>query len=75
MQLIINLFKSVRFPENSLGIIIFASFKEAPFVAGFEFKSEAISFGFGWEELNCRREARKDWNGFGQGSKGDSSSE
>ena len=36
----INLFKSVRFPENSLGIAIFTSFKEVPFVAGF--KVEAI---------------------------------
>ena len=59
MQLIINLFRSVRFPENSLGIIISASFKEALFAAGFWFKREAISFGFDWEELNCRREVRK----------------
>ena len=55
-----NLFKSVRFPENSLGIFILASFKEVPFAAGSWFEREAISFGFGWEELNCRREARKD---------------
>ena len=49
------------FPENSLGIAIFASFKEAPFVAGFELEREAILLDFGgWEELNCRREVRKD---------------
>ena len=54
-----NLFRSVRLPENSLGIIILASFKEALFVAEFWFEREAISFSFGWEELNCRREVRK----------------
>ena len=56
----INLFKSVCFPEDSLGIIIFASFEEAPFVAGFWFEREAILLGFGWVELNCKRDARKD---------------
>ena len=55
-----NLFRSVHFPENSLGIIILASFKEAPFATGFWFEREAILFGFDWEELNCRREVRKD---------------
>ena len=70
----INLFKSVHFPENSLGIATFTSFEEVPFVAGFEV--EAIPWGFGgWDELYCRREERKDWNGFDRGSKGDSSSE
>ena len=58
MQLMINRFRLVRFPENSLGIIIFASFGEA--LSWFVFEADAISFGFGWEELNCRREARKD---------------
>ena len=61
MQLITNLFKSIHFPENSLGIAIFTSFGEVPFVAGFEVEVEVILLGFGgWEELNCRREARKD---------------
>ena len=74
MQLIMNLFRSVRFPENFLGIAIFTSFEEVPFIAGFEV--EAILWGLGgWDELYCRRKERKDWNGFGQGSKGDSSSE
>ena len=74
MQLIMNLFNSVIFPENSLGMAIFTSFKEVPLVA--ESKVEAILLGFGsWDELNCKREARKDWNGFGWGSKGDSSLE
>ena len=59
MQLIMNLFNSVHFPENSLGIAIFTSFEEVPLVAGF--KREAILWGFGsWDELNCKREARKD---------------
>ena len=61
MQLIINLFKSVLFPENSLGIAIFASLKEALFVAGFKLEREAISLGFGgWDKLYCKREERKD---------------
>ena len=60
MQLIMNLFNSVRFPENSLDIAIFTSFEEVPLVAGFN-EREAISWGFGsWDELNCKREARKD---------------
>ena len=59
MQLIMNLFRSVRFPENSLGIAIFTSFEEVPFVAGFEVEAISGVFG-GWEKLNCKREARKD---------------
>ena len=71
-----NQFKSVCFPENSLGIAIFTSLEEeVPLVAGF-IEVEAISLGVrGWEELNCKSEERKDRNGFGLGSKGDSSSE
>ena len=75
MQLIINLFKSVHFPENSLGIAILTSLEEVLLVAGFV-EVEAISLDFGgWEELNCKREERKDWNGFGLDSNRDSSSE
>ena len=70
-----NQFKSVHFPENSLGIAIFTSLEEVSLVMGF-IEDEAILLGFGiWEELYCKREERKDWNGFGLGSKGDSSSE
>ena len=54
-----NQFKSVLFPENSLGIAIFTSLEVVPLVAGFEM--EAISWGLGgWDEINCKREERKD---------------
>ena len=60
MQLIMNWFKSVHFPENSLGIAILTSLEEVPLVAGFV-EVEAILLGFsGWEELYCKREERKD---------------
>ena len=69
-----NLFNSVCFPENSLGIAILTSLEEVLLVAGFV--KEAILWGLDdLEELNCKKEERKDWNGFGRGSKGDSSSE
>ena len=35
MQLMMNRFRSVRFPENSLGIAILTSSEEVPLVAGF----------------------------------------
>ena len=54
-----NLFNSVRFPENSLGIAILTSLEEVPLVVGFV--KEAILWGLGsWDELNCKKEERKD---------------